>query len=79
MAGRLNRKALSEAVRNALGEEGIWALKEGYSQDAGKKWQDGTYAACLAEAARKGIPYAQAAFECAQKAKLGEKYAQLWG
>jgi len=78
MAGKLSRKALSEAVRNALGEDGIWEMKEAYSAEAGKKWQDGTYAACMAAAARKGVPYAQAAFECAQKAKLGEKYAQNW-
>ncbi len=79
MVGKLDRKALSDAVRAALGEDGIWELKKGYSNDAGKKWKDGSYAACLAEAARKGKPYAEAAFECAQKAKLGEKYAQLWG
>ena len=75
----LDRKELSNAVKDALGEEGIWELKNGYSKDAGKKWQPNTYAACLAEAARKGKPYAQAAYECAQKAKIGEKYASVWG
>jgi len=72
------RKALSEAVRTALGEK-LWDMKETYSGAAGKKWKDGTYAACLADAARKGKPYADAAYECAQKAKLGEKYAEFWG
>ncbi len=75
----LSRKDLSNAVKSALGEEGIWTLKNEYGKDAGKKWQPNTYAACLAEAARKGIPYAEAAFKCAQQAKIGEKYASVWG
>ena len=78
MAG-LSRKALSKAVRNTLGEDGIWKLKNGYSKVAGKKWQEDTYAACLADAAREGKPYAEAAYECAKQAKIGEEYAKEWG
>ena len=77
--GKNLRQKLRKAVLTALGDK-LWDLKNTYSQDAGRKYKDNTYAKCLAQAARSNEKsYAEAAYSCAMNFKIGEKYAEFWG